>query len=221
MHYALPEKSKYPLETEEQIKLANDYFGKYIDRFHPVERATIAGNIEKRASAMGMYLDSGWVQNYARRTEYSPDFDLHMKMRKEACAGQKIEFKGAGIVDACELLDKLASHKDQYKPKDMIYALAQFDKAAGLESKYDHHMRDPIFTVFGSASRPGFDMKKLATGISETELKKAASNESFIKKIASAFGENFSRDFKGDPIALFQSMPAPEKELITGFAKGK
>ncbi|HUV85265.1 MAG TPA: hypothetical protein VMV86_06100 [Methanosarcinales archaeon] len=219
MHYALPEKEKYPIETEEQVKLANDYFGKYIEKFHPIERASIASNIEKRAEAMNVNLDSGWVSNYARRTSYSPDFDIHMSMRKKACADKSIKISENKMVKAADLLQKLADNKDAHKPKDMIYALAQFDKLAGLESRYDKDMRDPIFTVFGSSNNPGFDIEKLSGGINEKQLKIAASNEAFIQKLASTFGNDFSRDFKNSPMDIFKSMPDPEKQMIAGFVK--
>jgi len=218
MHYALPSAEMYPIETEEQVKLANDYFGKYMTKFHPVERATIATNIEKRASALNMDLESGWVKNYSRRDSYSPDFDLHMKMRKEACVGKKVTIEGKELeVDA--LMSKVAASKDHVRPQDMMTALADFDKKAGLEHLYDQRFRDPVFTVFGSASNPYFDQVKLAGGLTESGIKKLAGREGFISKIASVFGDNFANDFKAAPVDIFNSMPKPEQQSMIEMAK--
>ena len=218
MHYALPSQSKYPIETEEQLKLANDYFGKYLDKFHPTERAEIAGHIEKRADDLNADFDSGWIKNYSRRTNYSPDFDFHMKMRKEACVGRAIKV-GENEVSAQNVLEKIAEKKSELKPGEMVYLIADFDKTAGLESFYDRRMRDPIFTVFGSAVRPDYDIEKRASGITDKSLKKVAADEGFISKLASSFGPGFANDFKDSPVDIYNSMPAPEKELINGLVK--
>jgi len=219
MHYALPGKEKYPLETEEQVKLANDYFGKYLEKFHPVERATIAANIEKRAEQLNMDCGSGWIKNYSRRNNYSPEFDVHMKMRKEACAGLKIKI-GDKNIDAQEILEKIASQKSDLSPAKMMYLIADFDKRACVENLYDKRFRDPIFTVFGSSSMPNFDLEKVgACQCPADDLKKAVKSKNVMSKIASTFGEGFTNDFKSNPVGIFESMPKPEQELISGLVK--
>lgn len=218
MHYALPGYKKYPIETEEQVKLAHDYFTKYLNKFYPVDRAVIASNLEKRASDLQMDLDGGWIRNYSRREGYSPDFNLHMKMRKEACVGRKIKIDEKEI-DAQSVLEKVAEQKDKLKPGEMMVLVADFDKKAGLENMYDRRLRDPVFTVFGSQARPNFDQVKLAEGITEESLKKLVRNEDVLSKLASTFGDGFVTDFKSDPVSLFKSMPAPEKEVISGIVK--
>ena len=216
MNYALPSQKKYPIETVEQIKTASEYFSKYITNFHPAERAAIAFNMEKRAGDLGVNLNKEWVSNYARRgTQYSPDFELHMQMRKEACAGKSVSIGGKKF-NACEVLEKVASRKISTSPKDMADLLYDFDKKAGLTALYDHAIRDPLYTVYGSNNNPDFD--KLADSDSVMEVKRASQREGFIKKIAAAFGDGFAADLKRNPEPIFKSMPAPEKQIITEMA---
>lgn len=218
MHYALPSKRVYPIETEEQVKTAASYFDKYINKFNPSERSIIASSMEKRASELKMSLEGhGWLDNYSRKGEsYSPDFELHMGMRKQACAGKKIEIDGNKL-DAQEVLMKIASKKNDIKPSDMVELLEGFDKRACITYKYDSHMRDPHFTVYGSGANPSFDHVKLACGVSEKKLVAASTKDSFISKIAQAFGKPMAEDMKSNPVSTFNSMPTPEKELIRSY----
>ena len=61
MHYAIPAKKKYPIETADQVKTAAAYFDKYLESFHPAERATIASAMEKRASDLGVFINNDWL----------------------------------------------------------------------------------------------------------------------------------------------------------------
>jgi hypothetical protein len=219
MHYALPAKKKYPIETAEQLKTASVYFDKYITNFHPAERAAIAETMEKRASELKTYLDNDWIYNYSRRgATYSPDFGLHMNMRKEACAGKKIDVNGKKI-DAVELLEKVASKKDIIPAREMVDLIHGFDKRAGLDNQYDQRVRDPFFTVYGSSTNAKYDLQKVASDMYAKELEEATTNESFISKLAASFGDDFAENFKQDPVNIYDSMPKPEKELIINYAR--
>ena len=218
MHYALKNES-YPIETEEQLKIATDYFDKNITKFSPIDRVGISHNMEKRASELNVNLDLEFVPNYSRMMKknagYSPDFEYNMKLRKEACEVNKVEVKlGDQLVKAAELIGKLTDNKDNVTPLNMVSSISELDKLANLESHYDERVMDPVFTVFGSNANPNFDSIKLAEGVSDVELKKAANDKSFISKIAETFGANFADDFKSSPVDIFKSMPAPEKQLI-------
>jgi len=219
MRYALPTKRLYPIETAEQVKTAAAYFDKYLDKFHPAERVAIADSMEKRASELGMFIDNPWVYNYSRKgSTYSPDFDLHMKMRKEACMGKKIEHNGKEI-NAVELLDKVASLKDRVKPKEMIDLLHDFDKKACVTADYDRKMRDPFFTVYGSSSKPLYDHEKLVSDVYAKQLESAVLNEGFINKMAESYGSDFVDGFKQDPVNVYQSMPTPDKQNILNIVR--
>jgi hypothetical protein len=209
----------YPIETVEQIKTAAAYFDKYIDKFHPSERITIAGSMEKQASALNVSINSDWMHNYSRKSpSYSPEFDLHMKMRKEASMGKKIGFNGK-VINAAELLDKISSLKGHIKPDEMINLIDDFDKKAGLVSNYDKNIRDPFFTVHGSSINPRFDHQKIASNMYADQLEIAAHKDNFISKLASSYGKDFADGFKQDPINVYESMPTPDKQNIVDMAR--
>lgn len=219
MHYALPTKKLYPIETAEQVKTASVYFDKYLDRMHPAERVAVATNMEKRASDLGVSLSNAWIDNYSTsKPGYSPEFDLHMNMRKQACMGRKIEFKGKEI-KADELLSKVAALKDRVKPKEMVDMLADFDKKANLEVYYDRSVRDPFFTVFGSSINPKYGQEKIAS-MYKSDFVKLAKDEKFISKLAGAYGQGFVDGFKADPVNVYNSMPTPDKNNIMGMTNG-
>ena len=217
MHYAI--KNMYPIETEDQLKTASVYFGKYLANFHPAERVAIAGNMEKRASDLGVKIDADWMHNYTRKTEmYSPDFDMHMTMRKEACAGKKIK-QSDKLIDAQDLLAKVASMKSAIKPKEMVDLVSEFDKKAGLVESYDRRIRDPFFTVYGSSTNPRYDHVKVAKDMYASQLEDATNNESFISKLSGAYGKDFAEDFKQDYLGIYESMPSPDKQNIIEMAR--
>ena len=219
MRYALPAKKLYPIETIEHIKTASVYFDKYLDKFHPAERIAIANTMEKRASELGVELNNDWIYNYStKRSAYSPEFDLHMKMRKEACMGKKISH-GEHSVEAVDLLTKVASLKDKVKPKEMVELIADFDKKAGLINAYDTRVRDPYFTVYGSSINPQYDSVKLASNMSETRFEKLASR--CRKKLAAAYGEKFANEFSANPVDVYKSMPTPDKVNIMNIVQSE
>lgn len=221
MRFALPNQNKYPIDTKEQVKTASAYFNRYMNQFHPAERAAMAVNLEKRASELGVGLDSANVHNYGRSiaAPYSPDFELHMGMRKAAAKGINVLVAGKEV-DAGDVMDKVAALKETVLPSAMVDILSDLDKKAGLEGRYDTHIRDPFFTVFGCNSDPRYNHEKIASDIYITELSEAAQNDpAFIARLAEAFGQDFADSFKEDPENIYKSMPDPEKEIIVNALK--
>ena len=214
MHYALPSKQKYPIETEEQVKTAAAYFTKYLGNFHPAERVAIASTMEKRASELGVDVDAPWMSNYSRKGDiYSPEFDTHMRMRKQACDRMTVKIAGKDL-NAGEVLQKIAGQKNVMKPNEMVDMLGEFDKTAGITGLYDKMIRDPFFTVYGSSVRPEFDKKAGLDGVDEKSLTRSIGKKAVLTKLAECFGNDFVEGFKKDPVAIYNSMPAPERELI-------
>lgn len=213
-HYALPQKQKYPIDTVEQVKTASAYLGKYLTQLAPSDRVAMATNIEKRAAALGVALDNPSVYNYSRTETYSPDFDLHMTMRKQAALGRKIKINGADV-DCGDVINKIACLKHAIAPTQMVDLISDFDKKAGFEVQYDRRIRDPFFTVYGSTTDPRFDQEKIASATYKKDLESAVhGNPSFMSKIAESFGSDFAEGFKQDPVNVYASMPTPEKDLI-------
>jgi len=223
MRYAL--KGKYPIETEDQVKTASDYFSKYLQRFNPMDRVTAAVNIEKRAAVLGMDINEPWVINYSRvmkkTAQYSPDFEDNIKMRKEACLKTKANVSLNNVnLSAVSFLNKIASQKHELSCIAMMKALQEFDKLAELDQYYDNEIVDPVMTVFGSLNNPKFDSVKIAGDLTNYDLMSASMSPEKMEKISKSFGQNISERFHIDPIKTASDMGAPEQSLLEQLIAG-
>lgn len=217
MHYAL--RGKYPIETEEHIKTAVDYFNKYLTRFNPMDRAVIAINIEKRATDLNVVLDNNWITNYSRMFKkgsmISPDFERNIELRKQACLIGNIKIKvGDKIEDAEEMLAKIATLSKDTPGIALVKVLEEFDKQANLQSHYDDDIVDPVITVFGSFVNPEYDAVKIGKKLTDYSLIKTSRNNEMLQKIASKFGDDFVNEFKKGPVEKINSLTPPEKSLF-------
>lgn len=218
MHYAI--RNEYPIETEEHVKTAMDYFDKFLTRFPPLERAVIAGNLEKRASALSMNIDSDWVTNYSRmfnkEASISPDFDRNIQLRKDACLKGKITVMiGGQKIDACTLLEKVATLPNEEVPGvAIVKALEAFDKQANLQARYDADIIDPVLTVYGSLINPEFDSVKIACNISNYQAIRISRDQKMMEKVATKFPADFVDEYRKNPIEKLESLNPAEQSLF-------
>lgn len=218
MHYAL--KGKYPIETEEHVKTAVDYFDTYLSRFNPMDRAAAATNIEKRADELGVDVSRDWITNYSRMLKkeaaISPDFKRNIQLRKNACLKDGIRVTvGGKEVDAIQLLDKVASLNDGcIHGIAIVKALEAFDKLANFEFRYDNDIIDPVLTVFGSLRVPEYDAEKITGNITDYDLVKMSRKSDILEKVANVFTQKVADNFKKHPVKTVQSMTVPERNLF-------
>jgi len=218
MHYAL--RGQYPIETEEHVKTAVDYFDTYLSRFSPMDRAAAATNIEKRADDLGVDISRDWITNYSRMLKkeaaISPDFERNIQLRKDACLKDSIKVTVGGIeVEAIPLLDKVASLNDgDIHGIAIVKALEAFDKLANFEFRYDNDIVDPVLTVFGSLRAPEYDAEKIAGNITDYDLVKMSRKGEVLEKMASTFTQEVSDNFRKHPVKTVQNMTAPERNLF-------
>jgi len=215
--------NKYPIDNAGQLKTAASYFDKYLTRFTPADRAIVASNLEKQASALRVDLDMPWVANYSRWSKndcgYSPDFDQNMRMRKEACESGNIHVDISGTrMHGAEMVTKLASNKDKMSPQSMMAALDEFDKVAGLSPLYDSRMMDPVFTVYGSLTNPHYDSKDVGGGVTDRQLQKIACHDDVMEKVASVVGKDMVEEFRKDPVSTFSKLKDPERVALARAA---
>ena len=218
MHYAIG--NKYPIETKEQVKIAEDYFTKYLTRIDPADRVAVASRLEKRASELSVELDSDWIINYSRMTKIgkliSPTFEWNLEMRKEA-SSDSINIDGIEISSE-NALQKIAKLKGEGANGDLLVeVISEFDKAAGLVDKYDNSIVDPILTVYGNLANPRFDAVKVAEGVTDYDLTRASNNEEVLTKIAEVFGDDMSSRFSDTPMTTLLSVDGPELDLFTSI----
>lgn len=222
MHFAL--KSSYPIETAEQVKTAAAYFEKHISRFDFVDRSVAASSIEKRASELKIIIKNDWVKNYGRsmrkEASYSPTFEDAIKSRIEMCKVYNIKLaSGDREIEALPILEKLAKLKPSLPARDMVDALAHFDKEANLDAHYDTRIYDPIFSVYGNPHDAGFDRIKLAEDLFDDDLNNASQNPSVLQSIENSFGSDVKDQFITDPVGTYGSMQMQQKTLVDDIVR--
>jgi hypothetical protein len=226
MHFAL--ENKYPIETEGHVKTAVEYFDKNLTRFTPEARVKIAFNVSRRIDHFGLDIDRPWISNYSRALEktasFSPDFKTNMKARielaKVANAMFTIGDKSYPVYQAVEsFMSKCAS--GDVSPGEAVDFITEVDKCANFAYHYDKRIGDPFMTVFGCQSNPDYDLEKTAScGTSKKHVGRALKKKAVMTKLAETFGDSFAQDFASSPDSIYNSMPAPEKQLITEILQG-
>lgn len=212
--------NKYPINTKEQVKLAMDYFDVHLNKFNPYDRVVIASGIKKQAAKLKIDADTGWIHNYSRlekkAAQYSPEFENSIKRRQDFMRQKGIDkVASSGMpINASALLEKIAEHKDEWKPVTMVQNLYEFDKLAGLEEEYDLNINDPVMSVVGSNIRPKFDGIKIAGDFNSYDLANLRCDNDTIEKIASVFENQTSENFKEDVINAVTHMSNEERSIL-------
>jgi hypothetical protein len=211
MHYALGD--RYPIENPGQVKLASDYFVKYVERFDVKDRIVFAANLEKRANDLKVVIDSPVVSNYAKvaclKSTVSDFFVKGINMRKIACSRTKDKVLG---VEPDAMLDKIASIASEGHGLIALHALLEFDKLANLQAGYDKEIPDPVVTVFGFD--PKVEKVSDYVKVSSMDLRKVANKKVKMEKVASIFGDQFSKSYSDNPVKAFQSLKPIDQVLF-------
>ena len=225
MHYAIG--NKYPIETPEQVKIAEDYFTKYFTRLEPADRVIVATNLEKRAEELGMETEEDWIINYSRMTkearQVSPTFEANLVMRKEALqekADDLITIDGKQV-RAGDALMKIAEMKVAGAHGDvLVQTIEEFDKTAGIEYAYDNKIVDPVMTVYGNLANPKFDAVKIAGDLTDYDIKRKANDPEVLEKIAEQFGKEAAQRFHQIPLTATLEYRDPELSVLTNILEG-
>lgn len=115
-------------------------------------------------------------------------------------------------------LEVLWDNRGAYTLEKMAQALESFDREAGFDRLWDTKLPDPYLSVFGFAKQADGDQViydsngLLVTG---TMLRNLSP-----EKLASIFDRDFAQQFKANPVTIFQSLPAPDKQVIAEAAVG-
>jgi len=220
MKFAL--KDKYPIETEEQLIKAAEYFDKNLFRFYPKDRVKIASNLDSQANKLKINLEKPWITNYTRiekSAKLSPSFKEAMKLRKEACARHNVKLpviEGMEKApDPCLLLDEIIKISSKCSTEEMVNTITEFDKRAGIEYLYDDQIFDPYMTVFGDHNNPEFDSVKLAGDATQYDLMRASRDHEKLAAIKDKLGEKFAKEFNNNPITSLSNLKSPEKTVLS------
>lgn len=203
----LPDGSRhYPITSWDLVKKAEVYFGEESMRMQPEIRRQFATKLAAKACAIGYPLDEGIFE--AGSTSYAAPGHLKaaVEMRKIACApGHPREW-----------LDELFEKHASLEPGVYVECLRRFDVEQGLDRGWDHIVLDPWASTFGINKIAEVVWESGAERVTDEALHVLATN--YGDDLKDQFTEDFVNEFQKDPVALFNSMPDPQKKILSRMA---
>lgn len=210
----IPEKTllddKYPVDSFSQVKTASIYFQENWQDFGPRDRHRYCVKLAQRLEELGIPITEK-IARYGSST-YASDVDAYVEHRR-SYVGEDLQ----------EGIDLLLEKRAQVSPETFAEALEEFDKIAGLNWHWNHHIADPWYSTFGPS------MQKIAeeewrwdrdgTRISEDDLKNLAVNGH--ERLCKSFGSSFAKEFCKNPKVVFNSLPDPNKLIVARMASDR
>ena len=209
-YLAMPSIGRYPLDGYDQVKQASAYFEEHQGSFIPKHRHEFCVNLVKRASMLGIKVPE-LVQKYGSE-KYASGAEL------EAAIGTRRNL----VADETHLsvLNKLAGVRHAMNPDVFAITLGEFDKLAGLDEYYDSDVMDPYLSTFGKEAEADVDEDaSYVIGndmVTDRQLKVLGMAQP--QGIKDHFGDDFSEEFKKDPVGLFKSLPTDQKKIMARLA---
>jgi len=213
-HYALPHLRQYPIDTAAQVKQAAAYLDEHKYDFEPLDRRLYSQTVLHRAEELGVKV-SGAVLSYGG-SSYGPFIDAELHKRASA-------FEGTGHENVYELL---LEERANVSPAVMAEMLKEADLETGAARSYGRPsvgFLDPYAAVYGQPKLAEAEPKKEDTFswrsggdyVNGMMLKAFASRKADLD---ATFGSGFSDSFQKDPISIFESMPDPQKVVLSRLA---
>lgn len=208
-HFALPHQSRYPIDTAAHVKTAQAYFDEHASEFELGDRRIYAQSLVTRAEELGVKI-AGEALKYAG-TEYGPYIDSELVARVRS-------FEGTGHETVYAMLREKRAN---VPPPVMVEMLKQADLATGADRVYGRPSvgyRDPYQAVYGKVAEAVPDKQDVFSWsegndyVSGMQLNALASSGADLDGI---FGKDFSQQFRKDPVGMFQSLPDPQKVILS------
>ena len=204
----MPDGSRhYPIHSWDLVKKAEDYFLENRIRFQPEIRRQFAVKLASKAAVMG-YPISREVASLGAKT-YAVDNELRdaLDMRKIACDPKS---------GSREILDDLFEKRASIHPEVFAECLKRFDVAEGLDKGWDKIVPDPWSSTFGIKTAAEVVWQDGADSVTRDALENLACNR--LQMVIKEFTYDVAKEFKKDPIGIFESMPTPYKRVMARMA---
>lgn len=198
---------EYPVDTFEQVKLAQEYFSENWKEFPPNIRREYCLKLAERMDNLGLS-PSSQVERYGSQT-YAADIDNHLNQRKNF-VGEEYR----------ELLDKMAEKRAFLQPETFAEALGEFDHQLGIDRYWDSRLADPYYATFGPSldkiAEDNWNFTDMGLYINEQDLKTLAYQH--IEKVRKQFGHDFAARFVGNPKGVFEKQDKETKIILARMA---
>jgi len=205
--YAVPSLEKFPLDSYVDVQRASEYFDKYASQMEPALKREYCTNLVKRASSLGIPV-SETARRYGAST-YAPEEELKVayQLRRRACGD---------IQDLANTLDQLFDKHASIEPELFAQTLVEFDKVAGIDSKYGTEVPDPYYSTFGEKTAEFWNEVIGNDVVTKEDLVRLS--KVGMRALKSTFSEDFAMEFKKNPVDIFKSLPLDQKKIVMRMA---
>ncbi len=195
--HALPKKKKYPIDTKEMVKKAEEYFNTYYREFDIDERIEFAKNASEQMSKLDME-PGNIITKYASLniSKYNPEIEYHIKSRKNIIHSDEMK----------SLYEELNEKTAEWEPIKVAKAMSKLDKENGLSHYYGTSIEDPMTAVFGIDKEAEYDI--FGKIWKESDFDKISSFDGLLddNTVSELHGE--------DKIDVLKSLPSPIRKKI-------
>lgn len=216
----------FPLHDATLVKTAMARWGETIQDLAPEERMVYGRNIVKRAEALGVDVPRGHgALNYAADEINLGALKIALDERKRIikaaegnttiidqlalAAGCPLEQGPLETGDSFALRERKLAAAPNLGLRDVIAHLQNIDKMAGIGNKdYLRGLPDPFASCL-----------KVAAGVEETMVDGVDLSKIDRSILDAHFDEDFITEFEADPVAIYQSLPEPTKQLLRSLAE--
>jgi hypothetical protein len=206
-HFALPAEKKYPIDTEDHVKLASAYFDENWKYFSPVDRREFAANVTNRAELLGLKV-AGKLLDYGG-DDYGSYIDTQLLARVK-------NYECTGMSDGYQALYEKRAAMD---PSDMALSLLQMDELTGASRSWGAPLGflDPFAATFGKEAeeKEAFSWTQGNDYVNEDMLTRLSSMNA---KLDDVFGNGFALRFQKSPVGTFKSLTDPQKVILARLA---
>jgi len=205
---------RYPLRSAKDVSTADSYFQRHHKRFRPQDRHAFATKVASVAARFGLPLSD--ILQESAGDDWNDDACEYIEARRQVMLREEAR------PEAFKALDKLASAVGIGDKVDFVEALDSFDRHTRLNRYYDRFFPDAYGSTFGKVAE-GAEIAKPTwrigeVSVSQDELKLLSTHSRGIGQFREHFGEAAAAQFVKDPLAVFESMPAPSKKIIARLA---
>jgi hypothetical protein len=199
-------KGYYPIHTWDLVKKAEVYFHEERGRMQPEIRRQYAVKLAAKALAIGYPVDPEIVDAGSTEWASSGHLKAAVEMRKIACAPG----------DSRDFLDELFEKRATIEPATYSEVLRRFDVEHGFDRGWGHVILDPWASTFGMNKTADVVWEDGNDRVTSDQLVSLAQNH--LKRMRQILTEEMCKEFQKDPVGIFESMPLPQKKIISRLA---
>lgn len=214
-HWGLPKERLFPLDSPDLVKAASDAFEEQVENMTASQRLVCARNIYNRADELGVDgMESTMVYKYAG-ADLSDHFHSFIGLRKEASA-HLADDELDKLVEVANFFQTKADVNNRVEGLDKVaWALEDFDRRHGLDGHWDENLPDPAYTIYGLTADPN-EQVDLVVKVADFEVKAQDFDGVDWSRVEGKLAPEIVDGVRNadDKLAVFASLPAPEKEVM-------